>query len=273
MIREQIHPAFLWIWVSLLVTALIRLDESAFSISVIIGLIVLLRSLPSGYVRWSTLNLALRLAILALVIRMFFALLIGVPMPGQVLFQIPQIELPEFLVGIRLGGDVTTSRLASAFGEATLFAALIALFGAANALTTPSKILKVIPRRLYGVGVATALAATLTPQLATSVRRVKQAQFLRGQERSGFRSWRRIGTPVLEDAMAKSLDLAASLEARGYGINQNPTRYRPIKWDVAHSVALLPAAYAALVLPPLNLPISVVAVILLGAVITPLVLK
>ena len=63
--------------------------------------------------RRSTFSLALRLAGLAVAIRMIFAVLIGVPMPGTVLFAIPQMQLPDFLVGIRIGGDVTTQRLQS----------------------------------------------------------------------------------------------------------------------------------------------------------------
>lgn len=215
--------------------------------------------------------LSLRLAALALVIRMIFALLIGVPMPGSTLFTLPQIDLPDFLVGIRVGGDVTTQRLAMAFAEASLFAALIIAFGAANSLTTPTKILKVIPAPLYGVGVATALATTLTPQLAASVARVRQAQFLRGQAAIGYKSWRRIGTPVLEDSLARSLDLAAALEARGYGAYRNPSRYRPIKWEINHWIAFLPAIYLALLYPLLSLPIQLALLFFLLISLAPLV--
>lgn len=219
--------------------------------------------------RRSTFSLALRLAGLAVAIRMIFAVLIGVPMPGTVVFAIPQLQLPNFLVGIRIGGDVTTQRLSTAFEEATLFAGLIIAFGAANALTTATKILKVIPRNLYGVGIAAALATTLTPQLAHSIARVRQAQFLRGQAESGIRSWKRTATPVFEDSISRSLDLAAALEARGYGVNERPTRYRPIKWDAIHSLALFAALYLALVLPILVLPTTTSIAIFAAILLTP----
>jgi energy-coupling factor transporter transmembrane protein EcfT len=181
-------------------------------------------------------------------------------MPGKALFTIPQITLPEFLVGIRLGGEVTSQRISGALNEALIFAALILLFGAANSLTTPTKILKVIPQRLYGVGVATALATKLTPQFVDSVTRIKQAQFLRGQPARGFRSWKRIGTPVLEETMSRSLDLATSLEARGYGIKRE-------------TIALLPAIYAAALLPTLSIALFLVALILFLSALAPAVLR
>ncbi len=57
---------------------------------------------------------ALRFALIAFSLRMAIGFIIGVPMPGTALFSIPQIRLPEFLVGIRVGGDVTSHRLFSA---------------------------------------------------------------------------------------------------------------------------------------------------------------
>lgn len=249
--KREIHPVFFWLWALCLVTALIRLDEISYNLVAISSVIAMAYLLGGNRLRRSTFFLAIRLAIFAVLIRMIFAVLIGVPMPGAVLFSIPQLQLPDFLVGIRIGGEVTTQRLSSAFGEATLFAALIITFGAANSLTTPTRILKVIPSKLYGVGVAAALATTLAPQFAQSVLRVRQAQFLRGQSARGFKSWRRIGTPVLEDAVSRSLDLAAALEARGYGAFQNPSRYRPSKWDSTHTISLLPALYLATLFPNL----------------------
>lgn len=269
----QIHPIFFWLWATLLVTSLFRLDESLLSLTVIVGILILIRSTPREFVKNQAFNLALRLAVIAVVIRMIFAVIVGVPMPGQVLFAIPEIQLPDFLVGIRIGGEVTSQRLSGALDEALLFAALILLFGAANSLTTPTKILKIIPRKLYGVGLAIALATKLTPQFAESVIRMRQAQFLRGQSASGSKSWRRIGTPVLEETMSRSLDLAAALEARGYGINDRPSRYKPEKWSALESVALLPAIYAATLLPILTLNSFWVALALFGCVLSPVVLR
>ena len=269
----QIHPAFFWIWATLLATSVIRLGDALFSSAAILAVLVLVQIVPKSSLRLDAFRLAVRLAILAICIRITFAILIGVPMPGKTLFTIPQVQLPEFLVGIRVGGEVTSQRLTGALNESLIFAALILIFGAANSLTTPTKLLKVIPQRLYGVGVAAALATRLTPQFAESVSRVKQAQFLRGQAARGFRSWRRIGTPVLEETMSRSLDLAASLEGRGYGIMRTTTRYKAESWRGFETVALLPAIYVATLLPSLSISVLLVALVLFLSTLAPVVLR
>lgn len=271
--RDSIHPGYFWIWAVLLITALVRLDGLIFNLAAIFGILALIQFRPSPTFRAAPFALALRLALIATALRMFVALLIGVPMPGSTLFNLPELALPDFLVGIRIGGPVTSQRLTGALEEATLFSALILAFGAANALTTPTKLLKLFPKKLYGVGVATALATTLTPQFANSVSRIRRAQFLRGAQQNGFRSWARIGTPVLEDSLNRSLDLAAALEARGYGAFSSPSKYRPIRWNSAHTIALLPVIYAAVALPSLSISSIAITSVLLAAVIVPVILK
>jgi energy-coupling factor transport system permease protein len=61
------------------------------------------------------------------------------------------------------------------------------------------------------------IALSLFPQLAESVDRVRRARRLRGDVGRGIGALRRIVVPVLEDALDRSLDLAAGMDARGYG--------------------------------------------------------
>lgn len=248
------HPAFWWLWAIFLVIALIRFDSLLFSAAAVLVMFAMSRTLEIPVHRLRIFNFALLIAGFAVAIRAITALLIGVPMPGRTIFTLPQLQLPELLVGIRVGGPVTVDRLSGALSEALLFASLILAFALANAASTPTRLLRVIPPRFYGAGIAASLAATITPQLAMSVRRIRSAQLLRGQK-DGLRSWRRIGTPVLEDSLARSIDLAAALEARGYGRSNQQTRYRPERWRSVDSVGLMTIAYLALVAPTLTLPI------------------
>ena len=57
----------------------------------------------------------------------------------------------------------------------------------------------------------------MLPQFADSVRRVRAAQALRGGETGRVGRLRRLLVPVLEDALERSLALAAGMDARGYG--------------------------------------------------------
>lgn len=175
----------------------------------------------------------LKVAAWILVIRTVIGVLIGVPIPGTTLFRIPVLPLPSWMPGIRIGGAVTSERLTSALTEGLLICAIIVIFGAAASLTSPHKLLRVLPIYVYEFGVAVVIATSVVPQLVTAVARIRQAQRLRGQSLKGFRSWKRIAIPLLEESLARSLDLAASMDSRGYGITKKRSRYRPIKWKLS----------------------------------------
>jgi energy-coupling factor transport system permease protein len=54
--------------------------------------------------------------------------------------------------------------------------------------------------------------------LVSDAARVRAAQRLRGHERGSLAGvWRRTAMPVLEGALARSVDLAAAMDSRGYG--------------------------------------------------------
>jgi energy-coupling factor transporter transmembrane protein EcfT len=135
--------------------------------------------------------------------------------------------------GIRIGGAVTSERLTSALTEGLLICAIIVIFGAAASLTSPHKLLRVLPIYVYEFGVAVVIATSVVPQLVTAVARIRQAQRLRGQSLKGLKSWKRVAIPLLEESLARSLDLAASMDSRGYGISKKRSRYRPIKWKLS----------------------------------------
>jgi energy-coupling factor transporter transmembrane protein EcfT len=160
-------------------------------------------------------------------IRTIVGILIGVPIPGTVLFRIPLLDLPSWMPGIRVGGAVTLERLTSSLHEGVIIATMIALFGAATSLTSPHKLLRVTPSFIYEIGVTLVIATSLFPQLATSARRIRTAQKLRGIENARLRS---IAIPLLEESLSRSLQLAAAMDARGYGISRKRSRYRPQPW-------------------------------------------
>ncbi|MGH3425377.1 MAG: CbiQ family ECF transporter T component, partial [Nocardioidaceae bacterium] len=96
-------------------------------------------------------------------------------------------------------------------------ATMVICLGAANALANPKRLLKSMPSALYEVGAAVVVALSLFPQLAESVGRVRRARRLRGDRGKGVHALRSLVVPVLEDALDRSIQLAASMDARGYG--------------------------------------------------------
>ena len=96
--------------------------------------------------------------------------------------------------------------------------------GAANSLANPKRLLRSVPPALYEIGTALVVAVTVLPQFAESVRRVRAAQSLRAGETGRVGRLRRFLVPVLEDALERSLALAAGMDTRGYGRSGGASR-------------------------------------------------
>ncbi|KUN86054.1 cobalt ABC transporter permease [Streptomyces bungoensis] len=159
-----------------------------------------------------------KLAVAVLLVRLFFATALGSPIPGtHTLFTLPEVPLPHWAQGIRLGGRVTAEALLFAAYDGLKLATLLICVGAANALAAPSRLLKSLPGALYEVGVAVVVALTFAPHLVADVRRLRAARRLRGRPDRGLRGLLQVGLPVLEGALERSVALAAAMEARGYG--------------------------------------------------------
>ena len=103
-------------------------------------------------------------------------------------------------------------------------ATIVICVGAANSLANPKRLLKSMPPALYEIGTAIVVAVALLPQLADSVRRVRAARQLRGVPGGRTGRLRGIVVPVMEDALERSMSLAAGMDARGYGRSGDLTR-------------------------------------------------
>ncbi len=182
---------------------------------------------------------SLKIGVFILIIRTIVGVLIGVPIPGTKLVTVPIVPLPHWLAGIRIGGVITQERLLSSIHEGLIIISVISLFGAAVSLTSPHKLLRVTPVAIYEFGVATVIATSALPNLVQSISRIRRARALRGDEKP---SWRSIALPLLEDSLSRSLELAAAMDARGFGVSRKRSRYRPISWHGVDSAIVLTSA-------------------------------
>ena len=229
---KSLHPLTWWLWSIAMIVTVIRADSAAYA-TLVIAVAATLVSQLAGDFPWSkSFWFSLRLGFFILVVRAVTGVLIGVPIPGTTIFELPILPLPNWMAGIRIGGTVTLERLTASLHEGLIITAVIALFGAAVSLTSPHKMLRVLPVVIYEFGVALVIATSSLPQLVASYSRIKQARILRGDEKPKFKS---IALPLLEEALSKSLDLAAAMDSRGYGVNRLRSRYRPIPWRIADS--------------------------------------
>ena len=235
---KSLHPLTWWIWSLLIVGAVISANSSWLAGIAIAGATILVWRFAADAPWARSFWFSLKIGAFILIIRTLVGILIGVPIPGTKLFELPILPLPSWLAGVRIGGVITQERLLSSIHEGLIIVAVISLFGAAVSLTSPHKLLRVTPIVIYEFGVATVIATSALPNLVQSISRIRRARLLRGDENP---SWRSIALPLLEDSLSRSLELAAAMDARGYGVSRKRSRYRPISWQGIDSAVVLAA--------------------------------
>ncbi|WP_019067163.1 CbiQ family ECF transporter T component [Streptomyces hokutonensis] len=212
------HPGAWWTWSLGLATAATRTTNPLLLtlLITVTAYVVATNRTPTPWSRSYTAFAKLALAVL--LIRLLFATALGSPIPGtHTLLTLPEVPLPHWAQGIRLGGKVTAEGLTFAFYDGLKLATLLICVGAANALANPARLLKSLPGALYETGVAVVVALTFAPNLVADVQRLRAARRLRGRPDRGLRGLLQVGLPVLEGSLERSVALAAAMDARGYG--------------------------------------------------------
>lgn len=216
---RDLHPGAWWLWALGLAVAASRTTNPWLLAMIILVACHVVVSRRSDAPWAHAFGLYLWLAMLVVVIRVLFRFVFGGGVGETVLLSLPVFQLPEWAGGIRFFGDISAESLLSGLYDGLRLATMLICIGAANALANPKRLLKAMPPALYEVGAAVVVAMSVFPQLGESILRVRRARKLRGDDRTGFAFLRTIVVPVLEDALDRSLQLAASMDARGYGRN------------------------------------------------------
>ena len=237
--KLSFHPLTWWIFSAAVAFAIARVNSPVFAIAAV-GVMSVIVFTQRDDAPWGrSFNATLKVSVWIIAIRAIIGVLIGVPIPGTTLFTIPTLPLPSWMPGIRIGGTVTLERLNSSLSEGIIICAILIVFGAAASLTSPHRLLRVLPVYVYEFGISVVIATSVLPQLVSAVSRIRMAQRLRGQKTYGVKAFKRIALPLLEESLAKSLDLAAAMDSRGYGINKKRSKYRPIKWARVDAAVVL----------------------------------
>jgi energy-coupling factor transport system permease protein len=224
---RDLHPVAWWCWsVGLAVAA--SQTTNPWLLLLLIGVACLAVAARRSAQPWAnSFRLYLVLGVVIVVIRVVFRIVLGggdgAGGGTRVLLDLPEIPLPHWALGVQLLGPVTQEALLAGLYDGLRLAAIVICVGAANALANPKRLLRSVPPALYEIGSALVVAVTVLPQLVDSVRRVRAAQMLRGGESGRVRGLRRLLVPVLEDALERSLALAAGMDTRGYGRTSGAT--------------------------------------------------
>ncbi|MGW4050893.1 energy-coupling factor transporter transmembrane component T [Streptomyces sp. NPDC004779] len=215
---NALHPGAWWLWALGLAVAASR-TTNPLLLGLIIGVagyVVAARRTDAPWAR--SYGAFVKLGLFVVALRIVFSVALGSPIPGtHELFTLPELPLPGWAQGIRIGGRVTAEQVLFALYDGLKLATLLICVGAANALANPARLLKSLPGALYEAGVAVVVAMTFAPNLVADVVRLRTARRLRGRPTGGVRAVLQIGLPVLEGALERSVAVAASMDARGYG--------------------------------------------------------
>ena len=243
--RTLVHPLTMWVFFIVLAVGVVASNNASYALGAIFLAAFIVRFRGDAGPWRSSFRWSLYAGLYLLAIRLITSTIIGVPIPGTTLFELPRISLPSWLPGIRLGGPVTLERLSFSIHEAIIIAAVIALCGAANSVTSPHKLLRTLPANVYQISVALTIATSILPQFIASVARIREAQYLRNGIRPRVTS---IAVPLLEESLTRSAHLAESMESRGYGLSRRRSRYRPFSFSATDIYFLISATALSMVM-------------------------
>ena len=246
-VPRALHPAAWWGWATALAVAASR-TTNPILLALIVSITAFVVSARRPATPWSRSYVVfLRLGLLSVGIRVLLFTLLG-SVPGEhVLFTLPEVPLPHWMAGVRLGGQVTLEGTLAAVYDGLRLAVILICVGAANTLTSPRRLLKSLPSAVQEAGVAVTVALAFAPQAVASIGRIRSARRLRGRPDRGLRSLRGLAIPVLEGALDRSVDLAAAMDTRGFGRRgETPivVRRTIAALLLAGSVAMLASTYS-----------------------------
>lgn len=217
------HPLAWWVWAGGAAVALTRVGNPLVLAGLIAGVVltaVVCREPVGrgGSVFSRTLEAALIIGGVIILVRAGFYILVGFPDSTRVLVHLPSFDLPWF-TNLHVLGPLHFGGLVHALIEGLRLAGLVVTFGAASAVSNPRRALRHLPSSLHHLGTAAVIAVAAAPQLVASVGRIRRAQQLRAPAPGKQSRFRRLGAvliPVLAGALDQSLALAGSMDSRGY---------------------------------------------------------
>jgi energy-coupling factor transport system permease protein len=178
-----------------------------------------------------------RRVLLTLALALPFALLVGLVNP--------LVSREGLTVIARLGtvpvlGQLDITAEAAAYGGVLALRALVVIgcFALHSAAVDPDDLLRAFRRISFRSALTAALATRLVPVLGRDARRLHDAQRCRAGEPAPRRA---IVRAVAAGALDRAVDVAATLEVRGYGTARRPPRGGARPWS-RHDVAFAASA-------------------------------
>jgi energy-coupling factor transport system permease protein len=215
--RRGLHPAAWRLWAACLAGAATR-TTNPLLLALIAAVAAFVVSARRSAAPWSrSIVFFFRMGVVVIVVRVVVQIVFGDRLPGHVLFTLPHIPLPSWAAGVSIGGQVTAESIIESAVDGLRLAVILICFGAANSLASPYRLLRCLPAILYEAGVAVTVSLAFAPEVVMAIADIRDARRLRGRPTRGISGLRGMAIPVLESALDRSLQLASSMDARGYG--------------------------------------------------------
>jgi energy-coupling factor transport system permease protein len=139
-----------------------------------------------------------------------------------------------------VGGAITLEAAISGAVSGLSLLTILVVFAAFNAVVDHYQLLRATPAFLFQAGVVISIAITFVPQMVLSAKEIRQAQRIRGHRFRGVRDLLPLVMPLLANGLERAIQLAETMEARGFGNVVRPsTRRRAVLSQLGTLGALL----------------------------------
>jgi energy-coupling factor transport system permease protein len=224
------HP-LIWVFWALAVTAGVTMTHNPLYLAILGGVVALQYALADAQrpqaAGWAAL---LRITMgLSLLVIPFNAL--SAHAGSHVLFRLPD-NWP--LIGGKITLEAVIWGATSAMGLLVLFAA----FATLNLRVDQAQMLHLTPAFIYEAGLVISIALTFVPQMMLSAKEIREAQLIRGHRMRRVRDMRPLVLALLTMGLERSLQLAESMEARGFGNARPLPRARDVLYKILTLVGL-----------------------------------
>jgi energy-coupling factor transport system permease protein len=125
-----------------------------------------------------------------------------------------------------IGGPITLEAIIAGAVNGLALLTILVVFAAFNAVVDHYQLLQSTPAFLFQAGVVVSIAITFVPQMVLSAKEIRQAQRIRGHRFRGIRDLLPLVIPLLGNGLERAIQLAETMEARGFGSTVNPLSHR-----------------------------------------------
>lgn len=153
------------------------------------------------------------------------------------------LTLPPWLPLI--GGRITLEALTYGALNGLALTIIFAAFAVFNQVTPIRELIKLTPRSFHEGGVVLSIALTFIPQTTRSLRRIREAQAVRGHRVEGVRDWIPIVVPLLVSGLERAMGLAEAMVARGYGAVRDRKHALGTQWMLVGGLLMLLGGWLA----------------------------